>query len=52
MGSGDLEVNCPEGAREGGLGHWVLSIPGKYRAAGGTSHSTDGDHHKKNNKPI
>ena len=20
-----LKVNCPEGAREGGLGHWVLS---------------------------
>ena len=21
-----LKVNCPEGAREGGLGHWLLSV--------------------------
>ena len=37
-GPGDLEVNCPAGAREGGLGRWVLSFSGKYRAAGLTSH--------------
>ena len=35
---GELKVNCPNGAREGGLGHWVLSFSGKYRAAGMTSH--------------
>ena len=34
---GELKVNCPNGAREGGLGHWVLSFSGKYRAAGMTS---------------
>ena len=21
-----LKVNCPKGAREGGLGHWLLSV--------------------------
>ena len=35
---GELKVNCPNGAREGGLGHWVLSFSGKYRAAGMTSY--------------
>ena len=22
-----LKVNCPEGAREGGLGHWAAKLP-------------------------
>ena len=37
-GPGELKVNCPAGAREGGLGRWVLSFSGKYRAAGLTRH--------------
>ncbi len=59
MGSGELSPSRsetfrrPTAAKRRLLGRrWVLSFSGKWRAAGGTSHSADGDYHGKAAGPM